>query len=277
MTELGMKKKEGQALTRVFYENEHGNLKGYKLTKTYFIRSINTAKTYRKCGRWFATWLKEEKGINKINKVTSAIAGEYLQHMDKTYSAWTVKQSLAAINKIFDYNLTGKQLGLKERDFKKIKRSRSGPDSKRPGLIKKYKEHIFLIMACGCRRDSVTRVKYSDVIFDENGIATHVSLVEKGGKPRNAPVLDKYKIEFTEMINKYKYIDGNIFNEFDNHVAAHYYRHLYAKNLYSEFCETKEPTGKLYKGYRKECLIEVSKALGHGEKRLGTVVNNYFY
>jgi len=196
--------------------------------------------------------------------------------MDKTYSAWTVKQSLSAINKIFNYNLNGKELGLKKRDYKNIKRSRKGPDPNRPGLLEKYKEQIFLIMACGCRRDSVTRVTFDDIIF-ENGIAVKVKLTEKGGKYREAPILKKYQKEFTQMIKKYENCNENIFKEFDNHVAAHYYRHLYAMDLYNELCETMEPTGKYYKGYRKEVLEEVSKALGHGKKRLNTVVNNYFY
>jgi len=48
MTVLGMKKKEAQAITRAFYKDERGDLKDYQLSKTYFIRSINTAKSYRK-------------------------------------------------------------------------------------------------------------------------------------------------------------------------------------------------------------------------------------
>lgn len=278
LTQLGMKKVEAQAITKAIHEAQYGSLKGYISTKTYMIRSINTAKAYRNSAEQFATWLKDIKGINKINKVTRAVAGEYLQQRDKINSAWTTKKDLAAINKIFDYKLTSKELGLKKRKIKDIKRSRKGPDKSRPGLLIKYKEQILFIMACGCRRDSITRVTYQDIVF-ENGIAVAVNLVEKGGKPRTAPILESHQIEFTAMIEKYRNTTNtNIFKSFDNHVSAHYYRHLYAMNLYEELLSKDgSPEHVKYKGYDSVVLGEVSKALGHGEGRLYLVVNNYFY
>jgi integrase len=276
ITHLGQSKKEAQAEAREIYIKEHGNLQGYNISKTYSIRSINTAIAYRKSCEQFAIWLKNEKSTNKINLVTRELVGEYMKHrQDKGLSAWTLKKDLAAINKIFDFNLTSKELDLKERKLTNIKRSRSGPDKSRPGLIKKCREQIYLINACGCRRESVTKVKYNDIIFDENNIAIKIHLTEKGGKHRLAPILDSHKKEFTSMIQKYENNYSNIFNDFDSHVEAHYYRHLYAKGLYNELCEKILPTTELYKGYRVEVLKEVSKALGHN--RLNVVVNNYFY
>lgn len=276
MTELGQKKKEAQEHAREVYTEKYGSLEGYEIAKTYTIRSINTAKTYRKAGEQFAKWLYEKKSINKINKVTPELAGEYLQHRDKTLSAWTVKRDMAMINKVFDYNIKSDELGLKKRKITDITRSRSGPDMTRPGLLKKYENEIFFIEACGARRDSITRVKYNDVIF-ENNIAVSVNLKEKGGKERVAPVLKIYRNEFTELINQYEATKTNIFKYFDNHVEAHYYRHLYAVNLYEELSKELESSGEFFKGYRKEVLSKVSAALGHGDKRFSTVVNNYLY
>ena len=276
ITTLGEKKKEAQKDAREIYLAIHGNLKGYNAAKTYTIRSINTAIAYRKCGKLFAEWLKDEKGINKINLVTPELAGEYLQHRDKELSAWTVKQDMAAINKIFRFNLNSKELNLKDRKLTDIKRSRKGPDSNRPGLLFKCKEQIFFIRACGCRRDSVTRVTYSDVVFKDN-LAVGVKLIEKGGKKRTAPVLEVYQKEFTELVNKHSlHPDKNIFKVFDNHVAAHYYRADYAKNLYKELYNkiSNEKNGT-YKGYDKEVLKQVSKAIGHN--RVNVVVDNYMY
>lgn len=275
MTRLGQTKKEAQAEAREIYLRTHGNLEGYNIAKTYTIRSIETAKTYRKAAVQFAKWLYEEKSINKIKMVTPELAGEYLKYRNEKLSAWTVKRDLSMINKVFDYNIKADDLNLKKRKIKDIKRSRQGPDTSRPGLLKKYERQIFFIKACGCRRESVTKVTYNDVIFNEAEIAERIKLTEKGGKYREAPILDRYKDEFTAWIHHYKNTYSNIFEDLDNHVTAHYYRHLYAKNLYAELCE-KVPQGEeFYKGYDVEVLKEVSNALGHN--RVNVVVNNYFY
>lgn len=273
ITLLGQKKTEAQEEARNKYKEQHGNLEGYNISKTQSIRSINTAKTYRKTGEQFAKWLKDEKGINKIKLVTADHAGEYLQiRQEKGISPWTIKSDMAALNKIFGFDLKSKALGLRERKIKNIKRSRSGPDKSRPGIEIKFKDQIMLIKACGCRRSSVTKITYNDIIF-KNGQATAVKLTEKGGKFREAPVLEIFKKEFTAMIKKYSGTQKSIFDKLDSHVAAHYYRHLYAKNLYKELCEKIAPTGNLYKGYRVEVLKEVSKAIGHN--RINVVVDNY--
>lgn len=273
ITRLGQSKKEAQAEARDKYLNDHGSLEGYDIAKTHTIRSIETAKTYRKAAEQYAKWLYEEKSINKINKVTPELAGEYLKYRDETLSAWTVKRDLSAINKIFNYDLNSKDLDLKTRNLEDIKRSRNGPDTSRPGLLEKYEEHINFILSCGCRRESITVVTYKDIIFNEDNIAVKVKLTEKGGKYREAPVLEKYQTEFTEFVDKFSDSYSNIFKDFDNHVASHYYRHLYAKDLYEQVCEELQPSGKMYKGYRVEVLREVSVALGHN--RINVVVNNY--
>ena len=276
ITILGEKKKEAQKYARENYIAIHGNLNGYNPAKTNTIRSINTAKAYRKSGKLFAEWLKEVKGINKINLVNEQLAGEYLQHRDKELSAWTIKQDMAAINKIFKFNLTSKELNLKDRKLSNIKRSRCGPDANRPGLLLKCKEQIFFIRACGCRRDSVTRVTFKDIVF-KDGIATGVKLIEKGGKKRTAPVLEQYQNEFTNFVNGFRlHPDEAIFKTFDNHVAAHYYRADYAKNLYKElYNKIGNKKNETYKNYDKEVLKQVSLALGHN--RINVVVDNYMY
>lgn len=276
LTKLGQKKKEAQKEARIIYNEKHGSLEGYNISKTYTIRSIDTALAYRNSGEQFAAWLKEEKSINKIKLVTRELAGEYLkQRQEKGLSAWTLKKDLAAINKIFDFNLTSKELDLKERKLINIKRSRSGPDKSRPGLIEKYREQIMLINSCGCRRSSVTRVEYQDIVFKDN-IAVAVKLIEKGGKARTAPVLTSEQQDFTAMIEKYCNSKDNIFNDFDNHVEAHFYRANYAKSLYKELYVKKgSELNPQYKGYDAIVLGEVSKALGHN--RLNVVVNNYLY
>ncbi len=276
ITILGEKKKEAQKDAREIHIVLYGSLKGYNPAKTYTIRSINTAKAYRKCGEYFANWLKEVKGINKINLVTTEVAGEYLQYRDEYCSAWTVKQDMAAINKIFKFNLKSKEIGLKQRKLIDIKRSRNGPEVNRPGLLTKCKEQIFFIRSCGCRRDSIMRVKYSDIVF-KNGLATGVRLIEKGGKERTAPVLEQYQTEFTDFTNRHElHPNEAIFKLFDTHVAAHFYRAQYAKNLYKElFNRIGNEKHEKYKGYDKEVLKQVSKALGHN--RVNVVVDNYMY
>lgn len=276
ITILGEKKKEAQKDAREIHIVLYGSLKGYNPAKTYTIRSINTAKAYRKCGEYFANWLKEVKDINKINLVTPEVAGEYLQYRDEYCSAWTVKQDMAAINKIFKFNLKSKELNLKDRKITEIKRSRKGPDQNRPGLLMKFMDQIMFIRACGCRRNSVTRVTYGDIVF-KDGIAIGVNLIEKGGKERIAPVLEQYQTEFTNFINRYAlHPNETIFKSFDNHVAAHFYRAQYAKCLYKElYNKIGDEKNEKYKEYDKEVLKQVSKALGHN--RVNVVVDNYMY
>ena len=78
---------------------------------TYQIYSVNSYKTYLKQCKQYAKWLKQEKGINKIDDInkTEQYAKEYIQkRLDDGKSIYTVKMERSALGMLY-----GKQIDIK--------------------------------------------------------------------------------------------------------------------------------------------------------------------
>jgi hypothetical protein len=99
---------------------------------------------------------------------------------------------MSAINKIFGTALTKKEAGLNNRSYKDVTRSRAERPNDKKYNPKNYAKQIAFAKACGCRYDSILegqyQVKPCSLRKNPKG-NIFVSLVEKGGKFRNAPVL----------------------------------------------------------------------------------------
>lgn len=280
---------------KVYKEYCEANNLPWNPAKSPFIHSTQTAESYRQTVGEFCTWLKTEKPevwkTKDLSNIDKKIAYEYLQDREKQgCSAWTVSKDMSAINKVLDLGLNKKEGNLQERSLKDISRSREfckHDDKYNPA---NYKDQIEFAKAFGVRRESIQGGQFQvreNSLFKSNG-KVYCSLIEKGGRYREAPCLakyqssieSKYNIQEREPFTKEQFIEsyyenkGNyLFNTYTNKIDNHAFRAEYATNLYRELAEQKETVINDYRGYDSVVLKEVSEALGHS--RINVVVDHY--
>lgn len=231
MAKFGESKHAAKQVEREKYRHEHGTLQGYNPTKVDGIYSVSTMETYRKAAEYFAKWLSENTPVKNASQVTREHACQYLKDRGAATSAWTVGVYMAMINKLYGFGLTKKELGLKDRKQADIKRSRYDCPNDRYIDHDRYAQQINFARGCGCRRQSVLKVRAKDVEW-RNGRVVGVRLVEKGGRKRTAPVLNDYKDRITQIVQDSLKADptGNsmLFTEYDKYIDNHSFRADYS-------------------------------------------------
>ena len=263
--------------------------------KSPFIHSTQTAESYRQTVGEFCTWLKTEKPevwqTKDLDQIDKEVAYEYLQAREQQgCSAWTVSKDMSALNKVLDLGLNKKEGGLQERSLKDISRSREQKEHDAKYNPTNYKDQIEFAKAFGVRRESIYGGQFQvkeNSLFKKDG-KVYVSVIEKGGRYREAPCLaeyqksieSKYNITERETYTKEQFIEsyyrnkGNyLFNTYTDKIDNHAFRSEYATNLYRELAEQKETVTSDYRGYDSAVLKEVSEALGHS--RINVVADHY--
>lgn len=308
MARFGQSKHEAKQEAKEAYQKEHGDLKGWNPCKVEGIYGIQTMETYRAAMTDFAKYAAD-KGIHHMREVSRNDAIQYLRDRQaEGKSAWTTTRDMSAINKVFGYDLTKKEVGLRERRDEDVKRSREVCAHDKYVDTEKYKDQMDFARACGCRRQSVDEVRYGDLQW-KNGRVVAVKLTEKGGKTRIAPILNEYKDRITEIAKAVEerhddMMDGDIRAEklftqnYSKQIDNHALRAEYAANLFHQLeqeraegkplCEGDFNVERLcnlrgrdisddpqYKGHDRDICGMVSGALGHN--RLEVVFSSYSY
>jgi hypothetical protein len=237
------------------------------------IHSYNTYESYKQTSKEFISFIKETyPDIRDIKEIKEKHIGEYLKNRnDKGLSAWTVSKDLAALNKLFNADLTKKDLNLKQRKHEEITRSRgeSVNDSRYNKI--NYKYQIVFAKGSGARRESILKVKPKDFKIIE-GYPVSVFLKEKGGRERQATILKEYRKALKNIIED-KPTNKPIFKKYSKAIDNHSFRSIYASKRYHELVKMKGYDSRDYKGYDKELILKVSRDLGHN--RLNVVVDHY--
>lgn len=271
--------------------------------KSDFIHSIRTLEIYKDEASRFCSWLADNGyTFKKLDDIPRSVVGDYIKSRD-CLSAWTSHLSLAAMNKLGDYGLTTRELGLKSRRIQDIHNNR-GFSSSRPIVEEKYKDAITFIKSSGIRRSSVSSIAYRHFVFDKTGSVEAIKTYEKGGKfntyyvlPEYRPFIDKYISDFYSSHSR----STPLFSDFDphRHINCHWFRNEYSCNLYSQLkneFENGKPFyndsdylnyainsskvaanfrkhGDIYKGHDTMVLSLLSQSLGH--YRLDVCTNHY--
>jgi len=246
---------------------------GNNPSKTIGIHSYNTYESYKQTSKEFIRFIKESyPDIRDIEEIEEKHIGEYLKNRnDKGLSAWTVSKDLAALNKLFNTDLTKKDLDLKKRKLEDITRSRGKSINDSRYNENNYKYQIAFAKGSGARRESILKVKPKDFKIEE-GYPVSVYLKEKGGKERQATILKEYR-ETLKDILECKHKNKFLFEKYCKEIDNHSFRAIYAFKRYKELVKMKGYDSKNYKGYDKEIILKVSRDLGHN--RLNVVVDYY--
>lgn len=293
---FGQSKHKAKQVARDEYLRTYGNLNGYNPSKAEGIYSLKTMAAYRQTANEFAKYAAEQ-GCKNGKSITRELASQYLQNRQvQGLSAWTVSKDMSALNKIFGYNFSKQELGLKSRHLNEITRSR-GEKAHDYRNHERDKDAIVFAKGCGCRRTSVTTVTPKDLRCNESGIVVAIHLKEKGGKERVVPVLNKYKEAVTDAVNRHlSEPDKPIFNHYDSTIDNHAFRGEYAIALMKQLENEKEnciplcggdfdprplcnlrgkdkSNNPTYRGHDREICGMVSGAMGHN--RLEVIFSHY--
>lgn len=221
---------------------------------------------------------------------------------EKGLSHSTIAKDTAAINKIFDYQITKKDTGNGNRSNHTITRGRRiNQEASYLQRERANQQQIDIIKAFGMRRQSIepSRTNYPITptsLFKRDG-EIYCSLIEKGGKYREVKCLQAHKslIEerYTIMVTdqnrtkesfKQLYFENKeptIFESFDKNITAHAYRAEFACELYKQieqqYIEKTRSVERDFNGYNRQICCEVAKELGHGNNRPEVFVTNYSY
>ncbi len=227
---------------------------------TYKIYSVNSYKTYLKQCTQYAKWLKEEKGINKIDDInkTEQYAIEYIQkRLDDGKSIYTVKMERSALGMLY-----GKQIDIKlpARTPDQITRSRG--ETKNDKYITrdgKYKDVFTIALATGSRRKDISKLCVNN--FREVDGKLYVFFEKsKGGRDRLTPVLEKYEKDVRDIIKQAK-TDGKtrLFNHIPKEIDIHGLRREYCQGLYDEIKDNKELRDEILKNYPERHELKTQK------------------
>ena len=297
LARFGQSKHEAKQAAREAYFKEHGNLEGYNPAKVDGIFSLGTMETYRAAMQPFAKWLSAHK-VKNAAQITKAHATAYLREREAAgLSSWTVSRDMAAINKAMGFDLSKKELGLRQRKKAEITRSREETENDRR-RFGRFQDQITVAKACGCRRASITRITPNDCVRNSRGQVVGIRGVEKGGKERIAPVLNAYKEQVTAIVNGTQDASKPLFTAYDSHIDNHRFRAEYCAALlrqleqeqsqgkpwfggdlssqnYIHLSGRDRHCGETYRGHATKVVAAVSGAMGHN--RLEIIFSHYNY
>ena len=227
---------------------------------TYQIYSVNSYKTYLKQCKQYAKWLKQEKGINKIDDInkTEQYAKEYIQkRLDDGKSIYTVKMERSALGMLY-----GKQIDIKLPSRTPDQITRSRKETKNDRYISrdgKYKDVFTIAIATGSRRKDISKLCVNN--FREVDGKLYVFFEKsKGGRDRLTPVLEKYEKDVRDIIEQAK-VDGKtrLFNHIPKEIDVHGLRREYCQNLYDEIKDNKELRDEILKNYPERRELKTQK------------------
>lgn len=227
---------------------------------TYKIYSVNSYKTYLKQCSQYARWLKEEKGINKIDDInkTEQYAIEYIQkRLDDGKSIYTVKMERSALGMLY-----GKQIDIKLPSRTPDQITRSRKETKNDRYITrdgKYKDVFTIALATGSRRKDISKLCVNN-FREVNGKLYVYFEKSKGGRDRLTPVLEKYEKDVRDIIEQAK-TDGKtrLFNHIPKEIDVHGLRREYCQGLYDEIKDNKGLRDEILKNYPERHELKTQK------------------
>lgn len=227
---------------------------------TYQIYSVNSYKTYLKQCKQYARWLKEEKGINKIDDInkTEQYAIEYIQkRLDDGKSIYTVKMERSALGMLY-----GKQIDIKLPSRTPDQITRSRKETKNDRYITrdgKYKDVFTISIATGSRRKDISKLCVNNFREVDGKLYVYFER-SKGGRDRLTPVLEKYEKDVRDIIEQAK-ADGKtrLFNHIPKEIDVHGLRREYCQGLYDEIKDNKELRNEILKNYPERRELKTQK------------------
>ena len=249
------------------------------------IYSYNTYRTYmRHCNyfvRWCAQNAPEGQKLRTLEDCRPYATDWLKSRIDAGLSAYTVKLEAAALCKL--YGASAADLGLPstpKRHRADICRSRQSAIRDTDFSEERNREIISFCRHTGLRRRELGTIKGTDLCWGADGKAYIHVTHGKGGRERDAVVLDNDPAVIARMQAAG---DDLVWPRIPSHMDVHGYRADYATALYSRVARdvTAIPSAEQYhcRGdragvvYDRVAMLYVSRALGHN--RISVIAGHY--
>ena len=297
-SKIGQSKHSAKQAAREAWLATHGDLRGWNPAKADGIFSRGTMGTYIGAVSGLARYAAEH-GARRPADLTAQMGADYLRAMHaEGQSAWSIATAAAAANKAMGWDLSPAALGLPSRRKADIARSRV-PRAHDSRDFSAFADQIMVAKATGIRRQSMLVIRPTDCVRDSQGTVVGVSVTEKGGRHRVAPVLAACRAD--AIVDKALQARGAgvpIFVKYDAHIDNHHYRAEYAGALLHQL-EAERASGRplfggafalgeyahlrgrdarrkpVTQGHDTDLLAAVSGALGHA--RIDVILRHYLY
>lgn len=249
------------------------------------IYSYNTYRTYMRHCNYFTHWCAQNAPEGqKLRTLEDCrpYAAEWLQsRIDAGYSAYTIKLEAAALYKL--YGCAAADLGLPStptRHRATIQRSRGTAVRDTDFSEERNREIISFCRHTGLRRRELGTIKGTDLCWSADGKAYIHVTHGKGGRVRDAIVLDNDPDVIARMQAAG---DDLVWPQIPSHMDVHGYRADYATALYHRVARDIEtiPPAEQYHCrsdragvvYDRVAMLYVSRALGHN--RISVIAGHY--
>lgn len=215
-------------------KQEYKEMTGECSNRTIGIHSYKTYDAYKQTSVEFIGYIRQEfKEIKDIGEIKEEHVIDYLKHRQEDgKTAHTISKDMTALNKLFNFKVTKADAGIKERSYKDITRSREVRERDFKYNPDNYKDQITIAKSYGCRRESVFKIKPDDFNW-KDGRPFSVHLTEKGGKERDATLLEEYRSLVKEIL-EVKDKGTPIFEKYTKKIDNHAFRREYAQSRYKE-------------------------------------------
>lgn len=249
------------------------------------IYSYNTYRTYmRHCNyfvRWCAQNAPEGQKLRTLEDCRPYAADWLRSRIDAGYSAYTIKLQAAALCKLYGCAAADLRLpSTPTRHRADITRSRGTAVRDTDFSDERNKEIISFCQCTGLRRRELATIRGTDLVWGANGTAYIHVTHGKGGRERDAIILDNNAAVIARMQSAG---DDLVWPRIPSHMDVHGYRADYATSLYNRIARDVDtiPPEEQYHCrddragvvYDRVAMLYVSRALGHN--RISVIAGHY--
>jgi integrase len=244
--------------------------------------SHGTRRTYQEHILHFMNWCREQHHLldpDAIAARADELVSQYLQdRIAEGKSAYTLASERSALRFYFANRDLAQDVILPRREREHITRSRKPAIRDRDFQPTNWSREIRFLESTGLRRAEALALCRGHVVCHPSGIVTVFIARGKGGKSRTVPVLPGREQDVLVCLEGKEDHNALVFPRLPSHLDIHALRRVYAQTLYCHLSGRALPPteGRLRPAdYDREAASHVSVALGHGERRIETIMRSY--
>jgi integrase len=227
-------------------------------------------------------WCREQHHLldpDTIAARANELVSQYLQdRIAEGKSAYTLASERSALRFYFSNRDLAQAVALPRRVREHITRSRTPAIRDQDFQPANWTREISFLESTGLRRAEALALRLRHIVRHPSGVVTVFVARGKGGKSRTVPVLPGREQDVLVCLEGKEDRNAPVFPRLPSHLDIHDLRRTYAQTLYCHLSsrELPPPEGRLRPAdYDREAASHVSVALGHGERRIGTIMRHY--
>jgi integrase len=249
---------------------------------TEYYHSHGTRRTYQEHILHFINWCREQHhslDSDAIEARADELVSQYLRdRISEGKSAYTLASERSALRFYFANRDLAQDVVLPRQVREHITRSRKPALRDQDFQPDNWSREIRFLESTGLRRAEALALCRGHIVRHSSGVVTVFVARGKGGKSRTVPVLPGREQDVLVCLEGKEDRNALVFPRLPSHLDIHALRRVYAQALYRHLSgrELPPPEGRLRPDdYDREAASLVSAVLGHGERRIETIMRHY--